>query len=230
MKNKSKFKTLKNGISQPNRLESRVWSLESAICSVDTGVYNVETGVWSLGTGVRRTSWTNCLFMFLYMVWMFSSIFVSCMICTFIIKKAHIVNWSWVIIIQFLCREHIWRGGTQKKAQPEMHKKYFFLSCIFCIAAAAVFYSFSKYCRQQRLRGQYRMDFWTMSVYLLFKLCWWSIILDFQLSFFTVNRFILSWQHVCECFIIFLIIIFIYVIFRIRNYFIYMKVAIIRIV
>ena len=84
---------------------------------------------------------------------MFSSIFLSCMICTSIIKKAHIVNWSWVIIIQFLCREHIWRGGTQKKAQPEMHKKYFFLSCIFCIAAAAVFYSFSKYCRQQRLRG-----------------------------------------------------------------------------
>ena len=51
MKNKSKFKTLKNGISQPNRLESRVWSLESAICSVDTGVYNVETGVWSLESG-----------------------------------------------------------------------------------------------------------------------------------------------------------------------------------
>ena len=148
------------------------------------------------------------------MVWMFSSIFVSCMICTFIIKKAHIVNWSWVIIIQFLCREHIWRGGTQKR-----HKKYFFLSCIFCIAAAAVFYSFSKYCRQQRLRGQYRMDFWTKSVYLLFKLCWWSIILDFQLSFFTVNRIILSWQHVCEFFIIFLIIISINVVFRIRNFF-----------
>ena len=147
------------------------------------------------------------------MVWMFSSIFVSCMICTFIIKKAHIVNWSWVIIIQFLCREHIWRGGTQKR-----HTKYFFLSCIFCIAAAVVFYSFSKYCRQQRLRGQYRMDFWTMFLYLVFKLCC-SIMLDFQFSFFTVNRFILSWQHVCECFIIFLIIIFINVVFRIQKFF-----------
>ena len=56
-------------------------------------------------------------------------------------------------------------------------------------------------------------------VYLLFKLCWWSIILDFQLSFFTVNRIILSWQHVCEFFIIFLIIISINVVFRIRNFF-----------
>ena len=118
----------------------------------------------------------------------------------------------------FMPGAHLERWHT-KKAHPEMHKKYFFLSCIFCIAAAAVFYSFSKYCRQQRLRGQYRMDFWTMSVYLLFKLCWWSIILDFQLSFFTVNRIILSWQHVCEFFIIFLIIISINVVFRVWNFF-----------
>ena len=81
MKNKSKFKTLKNGISQPNRLESGVWrlepgawSLDSAVYSVDTGVCNVETGVWRIKSGepAEPTAylcfyiWFECFLLFLY--------------------------------------------------------------------------------------------------------------------------------------------------------------------
>ena len=84
MKNKSKFKTLKNGISQPNRLESRVWSLPSAVWTLESAMWRLESGVWRLESGVWRLEsgepaeptaylcfyiWFECFLLFFHPAW-----------------------------------------------------------------------------------------------------------------------------------------------------------------
>ena len=116
------------------------WGACSAHCAVwtlESTMWRLESGVWSLGTGVWRTSWTNCLFMFLYMVWMFSSIFVSCMICTFIIKKStycKLVMGHYNSI--FMPGAHLERWHT-KKAQKIF---LFIMYLLYCCCCSLLFF------------------------------------------------------------------------------------------
>ena len=143
------------------RLESGVWSLESGVCRLQCGHWSLQCGDWSLESGVW--SLENQLNQLLIYVFIYD---LNVFFYFSILHDLHLYNKksTYCKLVMghynsiFMPGAHLERWHT-KKAQPEMHKKYFFLSCIFCIAAAAVFYSFSKYCRQQRLRGQYRMDF-----------------------------------------------------------------------
>ena len=137
MKNKSKFKTLKNGISQPNRLESGVCHLQCGHWSLQCGDWSLESGDWSLENQLNQL----LIYVFIYdlNVFFYFSILHDLHLCNKKSTYCKLVMGHYNSI--FMPGAHLERWHTKKGTTRSAQKIFLFIMyLLYCCCCSLLFF------------------------------------------------------------------------------------------